>query len=646
MSAPGDRPRPVMVTVLVMTCNHERFIAGALDSVLAQETDFDFEILISEDLSTDRTRQIVLDYQGRHPERIRLLLSEHNLHSNEVVARGLRAARGAYIALLDGDDYWTSPDKLQKQVRFLESHPRCSMCFHNARVVDERGVLPPRDWTPAGHPEISTLEEIWMGNFIATCSVMYRNGVLEEIPDWYIPLFPITDWPLHILHAERGEIGYLDEVMGVYRYHPGGLYSSLDEAAKLDATARFYTYMGQKLGGRHTALIRRANFRYFVDWAREYEQRGELETARACLRRSVRGWRGGGARHLREWGALWFRLHSRGRPGAVDSSARRAVIPPVAPEVERPLWSVMIPTYNCANYLAETIASVLVQDPGPARMQIEVIDDASGDDPRAVVEEAGGGRVEFFQQSANVGHIRNFATCLTRSRGTLVHLLHGDDTVRPGFYRAMERAFAARPEIGAAFCRQIFVDSRGQCLSLSPLEREESGVLEDGLVRLALEQRIMTPSIVVRREVYERLGGFDSRLVCSEDWEMWVRIAAHYPVWYEIEPLAAYRMHEDSNTGRHLRSAADMRYTREAIRIFAGYLPPRLAPKVSRAARRTYALAALRTAGDLRARGDLRGTVNQAKEALRLSRAPGVVARAGVLAARLASSGLRPGGKA
>jgi glycosyltransferase involved in cell wall biosynthesis len=311
MTPPAARS-PVTVSVLVVTCNHERFIAQALDSVLMQEADFDYEVLVSEDLSADGTREIVLDYQRRNPERIRLLLSERNLHSNEVVARGFRAARGSYIALLDGDDYWTSPRKLARQVAFLESHPACTICFHNALVVDERGERPPARWTPEGQKEISTLEEIWMGNFIATCSVLYRAGVVAAIPDWYLPLFPITDWPLHILHAEKGDIGYIDEVMGVYRYHPGGLYSALAESAKLDATAHFYETMSRNLEGRHDRLIRRAAFRYFYDWASEYEQRGETERARACLRRSVAGWPAGSVRHLPALARLWLRLLRRG----------------------------------------------------------------------------------------------------------------------------------------------------------------------------------------------------------------------------------------------------------------------------------------------------------------------------------------------
>ena len=111
-------------------------------------------------------------------------------------------------------------------------------------------------------------------------------------------------------------------------------------------------------------------------------------------------------------------------------------IAPVSEAVNRPLWSVMVPTYNCANYLELTLKSVLEQDPGPEQMQIEVIDDRSTkDDPEAVVNEIGKGRVSFFRQPQNVGAQANFTTCVQRSRGHLVHILHGDDAVLPGFYR-------------------------------------------------------------------------------------------------------------------------------------------------------------------------------------------------------------------
>lgn len=301
----------------------------------------------------------------------------------------------------------------------------------------------------------------------------------------------------------------------------------------------------------------------------------------------------------------------------------RAAIPPVPEGVSLPLWSVMIPTYHCARYLQETLAQVLIQDAGPEHMQIEVVDDHStADDPAAVVADAGHGRVGFYRQVTNVGHVKNFETCLTRSRGRLIHLLHGDDYVEDGFYRTMQRAFEERPDIGAAFCRPIFIDGEGRQLSIAPVEQMGRGILRNGLERLAEEQRVMTPAIVVRRVVYEQLGGFDRRLKCSEDWEMWVRIAARYPIWYEDAPLAAYRMHTASNTGRHLRTAEDLKYTRLAITIFTTYLPRTLARKVSRKARETYAIAALNTAYAMFTDGDRTAMTAQLREALACSPSP------------------------
>jgi hypothetical protein len=320
----------------------------------------------------------------------------------------------------------------------------------------------------------------------------------------------------------------------------------------------------------------------------------------------------------------------------------RGRILPVEDDAARPLWSVMIPTFNCARYLHETVASVLVQDPGPAAMQIEVIDDHSTcDDPETVVRELGAGRVTFHRQPRNTGHIHNFQTCLQRSRGRWVHLLHGDDCVRPGFYDRMEMAFAREPSIGAAFCRQIYIDENGRSKDVSPLEQPESGILKNALERLALEQRIMTPSIVVRRDVYETLGGFDSRLKCSEDWEMWVRIASRYPVWYEIEPLALYRMHFDSNTGRHIRTGEDISFTCLAIDIFTEYLPPALAARVVPSAKETYAFAALNMARATATEGDFTAMRSQLRAALRCSRSRHVLWRAARLGMWAAGAALR-----
>src|SRR5688572_28917643 len=124
----------------------------------------------------------------------------------------------------------------------------------------------------------------------------------------------------------------------------------------------------------------------------------------------------------------------------------RSAILPVPKREARPLWSVMIPTYNCANYLRKTLASVLAQEPGQELMHIEVIDDCStSDNPAAVVAELGANRVKFYRQPRNIGVPKNFDTCLERSRGHLVHILHGDDLVFKGFYSKMGKAFEEQP---------------------------------------------------------------------------------------------------------------------------------------------------------------------------------------------------------
>jgi len=324
----------------------------------------------------------------------------------------------------------------------------------------------------------------------------------------------------------------------------------------------------------------------------------------------------------------------------------RSVIPPVSGGV-RPLWSVMIPAYECAGYLRETLASVLSQDPGPEQMQIEVVDDASSDRPEAVVEELGAGRVGFYRQPRNVGHVANFNTCLQRSRGQLVHLLHGDDCVRDGFYTAMEAVFEQAPEAGAAFCRYIAIDEAGAWTGIAKLEQRSSGVIPDWVEKIAVGQRLQTPCMVVRRDVYERLGGFDRRGGFAEDWEMWVRIASDFPVAYEPEPLALYRVHPVSRTGRFVRNGANVRDLRRVIDINREHFDPVQSEQIARAALRETATTCLRRARRMLGAGEVDAMWAQVREAVRSDSSPRVLAEAGVVvAARYALAVMRRSGSA
>ncbi len=308
----------------------------------------------------------------------------------------------------------------------------------------------------------------------------------------------------------------------------------------------------------------------------------------------------------------------------------RAIISPVPyrEDITRPLWSVMIPTYNCAGYLRETLASVLAQDPGPELMQIAVVDNCSTqDDPASVVADMGGGRVEFYSQPENVGHVRNFSSCLQHSRGQLVHILHGDDCVREGFYEKMQRLFEEHPQMGAAFCRHMDIDGAGYWLWIAPLLQLESGVLENWLERIATDQPITASGMVVRREVYEKLGGFDQRQVnCSEDWEMWTRISVRYPIGYEVEPLALYRKHPSAMTGRSIRSGQNIRDAHRAVKTYLAYMPPNVRAELAERAKWLPMRWALDLTYQSLNGGSIPIALAQTREALKCNHSPRVVA--------------------
>jgi GT2 family glycosyltransferase len=313
----------------------------------------------------------------------------------------------------------------------------------------------------------------------------------------------------------------------------------------------------------------------------------------------------------------------------LDSGPYRATIQPRPAGEKRPLWSVMIPTHDCAGYLRETLRSVLAQDPGLDVMQIQIVDDCSTkDDPQAVVAELGGARVEFYRQSYNVGLSRNFNTCLQRARGQLVHVLHGDDGVRPGFYEQMQRALSDNAAAGAAFCRYISMNEQGHWLSIANLEQPDAGPLANWLEKIATGQRLQTPCMVVRREVYESLGGFDHRLSYGEDWEMWVRIAALYPVAYIPEPLALYRVHSLSSTARGVRTGANGRDLRQAIAMIEQYLPPELARSATRQARKNYAGACIRRGYRALEVSNQAAVTSQIRDAIQTDPSLGVTGRA------------------
>jgi glycosyltransferase involved in cell wall biosynthesis len=244
---------PLKVSVMILTYHHEQFIAQALDSVLEQQVDFPYEIVVSDDASQDSTSLILKDYQQRHPDKIRLLLQAENLGPYENFFHTFFRCQGQYIAYLEGDDYWTCLDKLQKQVDFLDAHPECTLCFHQIKMISEENQWEPRIY-PNNLKEVSTLEDLLFVNYIPSGSILYRRGVVSEVPLWMSKL-KMSDWTLSLLYAHQGGLGYIGEIMGVYRIHATGTWSRLDNTTKLSAIIKMLEFVNIHFDYQYESIV-------------------------------------------------------------------------------------------------------------------------------------------------------------------------------------------------------------------------------------------------------------------------------------------------------------------------------------------------------------------------------------------------------
>jgi glycosyltransferase involved in cell wall biosynthesis len=212
----------ITVSICCLAFNHEDFIAQTLDGFLLQRTNFDFEIIVHDDCSTDGTRQIIESYQKKYPNIVKPIFQLQNQYSlglKPIFNHVFPKAVGKYIALCEGDDYWTDPLKLQKQVDYLNVHVEAVQCFHPVQILMPDGLLREDFLTkvPDNYQRIEVIAA--QGNFLHTPSVMFRN-VIRQFPEM-IHETPIGDYFLQMLLATHGEFHQLPDVMAVYRYGVG-----------------------------------------------------------------------------------------------------------------------------------------------------------------------------------------------------------------------------------------------------------------------------------------------------------------------------------------------------------------------------------------------------------------------------------------
>lgn len=276
----------------------------------------------------------------------------------------------------------------------------------------------------------------------------------------------------------------------------------------------------------------------------------------------------------------------------------------------------VIPVHNCADYLAEALSGVVAQLADRDDAEIIVVDDASRDDPARVVERLGRDRVQYRSNPGHLGAVDTFNRCLDLATGELVHLLHGDDMVLPGFYPAMEQALAD-PTAVAAVCRAQDVDAHNSPTYITKSYRQGTGVWMNALDALAVSNRVRAPGIVVRRAAYERVGGYRTDLPHAADWEMWARLAAHGPVVFVDQVLACYRRHDTSDTSTRVSTGANIRERVIAIGVVGDHVPPNRRARTRRRALAYTIVFATRTALSLVTSGNWSAAGRQGREAVR-----------------------------
>jgi glycosyltransferase involved in cell wall biosynthesis len=287
---------------------------------------------------------------------------------------------------------------------------------------------------------------------------------------------------------------------------------------------------------------------------------------------------------------------------------------------DRPFWSIMIPTFNCAQSLRRTIESVLSATAYNPETQIEIVDDfSSNDNPEEVADLYRERGITFYRQPRNVGASANFNTCIARARGKWVHILHGDDYVHPDFYSVLEQGISSHQNVRVAFTSYVAVDESGGLVWQPKKLPTTRGIIEHTWRDfIAVHNEIMAPAIVVQKSAYTEAGNFNTLLSHTADWDMWKRLIWRYDTWFEPRALAYYVIHASSDSSKLMRSAENLRDSLRAIKIGSQYFPIDRRKELFREACRSHAGLGISTAKRFFKMSDYRAAFAQLQASLLL----------------------------
>jgi glycosyltransferase involved in cell wall biosynthesis len=249
-----------LIDVIIPVYNHEGFLHQTLDSIVNQITEYKYRIIPSDDCSTDNTRTILESYARKYPDKIFPVYQPHNIGAHANGYSLLMSATAKYVAVCDGDDYWTDPHKLQKQISFLEANPDFVISFGATAIIDKAGKpLPLEDYFPPITKDVFTIEDFILSetHIIPTATLVYKNLLPKPIPEFYKTIMS-GDIFIILMVAHHGKTKYIDEQLAVYRIHSGGITKSAEHAHKSEeAKAQLYERINKLLDYKHDATFRK-----------------------------------------------------------------------------------------------------------------------------------------------------------------------------------------------------------------------------------------------------------------------------------------------------------------------------------------------------------------------------------------------------
>ena len=521
------------LSVMMITYNHEQFLRQALDSVLMQKVTFDYEIVVGEDNSSDATRKILLEYAEKHPDTIRPILHDQNVGVIRNFFSTLEACRGEYIALLEGDDYWTSDRKLQTQVQFLDSHPDCVICFHNAIVSYQDGHKPDFKFVRADQPETMDLPQMLVENVIPTCSAVYRRTAMILPPPHWVYGLKMADYPLHVLTAQHGKIAYINEVMGVYRVHGGGVYTQTENVKRLQNSVDCFRCFLDGVEPQFRRAVKLNLARRLWTLGFEYEARGQRMLAMRTLLSSIATHPITGNPSLRSKFSVLARVaapkthHRLSKAygsvfGVKVSAPEGAANNRLGTGTKEPRVSIVIPAYNAQKYIVESVESMLVQT--FTDFECIVVDDGSTDRTGQLL-------AMLAERDSRVrplhvphgGIVEALNAGIDTARGDLIARMDADDVALPNRLEEQVRYMDGHPDVVALGSKVMLVDPYNSPLWEIEVKTEHKDI--DAELMSGNGWALFHPTSIIRKKALVQVGKYRPEYQWSEDIDVFLRLA-------------------------------------------------------------------------------------------------------------------------